>query len=77
MVRVDQLCKHKWSDWTIYDSIPYSAKRWRRKTLANQQKIALAKKTLVNNLLNCKIERSSRNVGRLMQAAAGSINFAN
>ena len=31
--------------------IPYSAKRWRRKTLANQQNITLVKKTLVNSLL--------------------------
>jgi len=31
--------------------LPYSAKRWLRKTLVNQQKIALAKKTLANNLL--------------------------
>ena len=41
---------------TAYD-IPYSVKRWRRKTLANQQNITLAKKTLANNLL----WRSSRN----------------
>ena len=45
-------------------NIPYSAKRWRRKTLANQQNIALAKKTLANQL-----GRSSGNLGRLMQAA--------
>ena len=32
-------------------SIPYSAKRWRHKTLANQQNITLAKKTLANSLL--------------------------
>ena len=37
--------------------VPYSVKRWRRKTLANQQNITLAKKTLANNLL----WRSSRN----------------
>ena len=37
--------------------IPYSAKRWRRKTMANQRNITLAKKTLANNLL----WRSSRN----------------
>ena len=45
--------------------LPYSAKRWRHKTLANQQNIALAKKTLANPQLG----RSSRNLGRLMQAA--------
>ena len=45
--------------------IPYSTKRWRRKTLANQQNIALAKKTLANPQLG----RSSRNLGHLMQAA--------
>ena len=28
--------------------VPYSVKRWWRKTLANQQNIALAKKTLAN-----------------------------
>ena len=31
--------------------VPYSAKRWQRKTLANQQNITLVKKTLANNLL--------------------------
>ena len=46
-------------------NIPYSAKRWRRKTLANQQNIALAKKTLANRQLG----RSSSNLGRLMQTA--------
>ena len=30
--------------------LPYSAKRWRRKTLANLRNITLAKKTLANNL---------------------------
>ena len=45
-------------------TLPYSAKRWRRKTLANQQNIALVKKTLADHQLG----RSSRNLGRLMQA---------
>ena len=31
--------------------IPYNAKYWQRKTLANQQNITLVKKTLANNLL--------------------------
>ena len=34
-----------------FHALPYSAKRWRRKTLANQQNITLANKTLANNLL--------------------------
>ena len=56
-----------------HDMVPYSAKRWRRKTLANQQNIALAKKTLANHQLG----RSSRNLGRLMQAARNSKTLAN
>ena len=44
--------------------VPYSAKRWRHKTLVNLQNIALAKKTLANHQLG----RSNRNLGHLMQA---------
>ena len=46
--------------WPATELLPYSAKSWRRKTLANQQNIALT---------NRQLERSSRNLGRLMQAA--------
>ena len=42
------------------EALPYSAKRWRRKTLANQQNIALAKKTLANHQLNWKIKQKFR-----------------
>ena len=46
------------------NAVPYSTKRWRRKTLANQQNIALAKKNFGESP-TWKI----RNLDRLMQAA--------
>ena len=49
------------------------SKRWQCKTLANQQNIALAKKTLAN----CQLGRSRRNLGRLMQEAGHSKTLAN
>jgi len=35
----------------IIATIPYSTKHWQHETLANQQNITLAKKTLANNQL--------------------------
>ena len=45
--------------------IYHIVKRWRRKTLANQQKYCIGEKTLANHQLG----RSSRNLGSMVQAA--------